>query len=77
MGENEKALEYYNKSLKIKIKVHGQDHPDIAGTYHNIGEVYWQQAKYPEALNMFWKSLDINIKVHGCNHRCCSPCVIS
>ena len=27
MGENEKALEYYNKSLEIKIKVHGQDHP--------------------------------------------------
>ena len=32
MGENGKALEYYNKSLEIKIKVHGQDHLVVADT---------------------------------------------
>ena len=36
MGENEKALEYYNKSLEIKIKVHGQDHPLVADTKVNF-----------------------------------------
>ena len=32
MGETEKALTCYNKSLEIKIKVHGQDHPLVATT---------------------------------------------
>ena len=32
MGENKKALESYNKSLEIKIKVYGQDHLHVAKT---------------------------------------------
>ena len=36
MGENEKALEYYNKSLEIKIKVHGQDDLHVANTKHKF-----------------------------------------
>ena len=36
MGENEKALTYYNKSLEIKVKVHGQDHPSMADAHYNI-----------------------------------------
>ena len=31
-GKYPEALEYYNKSLEIKIKVHGQDHPLVADT---------------------------------------------
>ena len=34
MGQNEKALEYYDKSLKIKIRVLGQDHLPVADTKH-------------------------------------------
>ena len=68
MGENEKALEYYNKSLEIQIKVRGQDHPVLADTYVNIGVVYKKQAKYPEALNTYHKALAIYEQVHGRNH---------
>ena len=38
MGENEKALEYHNKSLEIKIKVFGQDHPHVADT--KVGQLF-------------------------------------
>ena len=31
-GKYPEALEYYNKSLEIMIKVHGQDHPLVADT---------------------------------------------
>ena len=54
--------------VKIQERVLSHEHLDIASTYNSIGEVYWHQAKYPEALNMYQKLLDINIKVHGCNH---------
>ena len=66
-GNFDGALMLFKKILKNLASL-GREHPGVAGTYNNIGEVYRQQAKYPEALNMYQKSLDINIKVHGCNH---------
>ena len=68
MGENEKALEFYNKSLEIQIKVRGQDHPDTASTQNSIGNVLQNQGKYSEALEMFDKCLKTREKVLGCNH---------
>ena len=67
-GSDAEALGLFRKVLEFQQRQLGRDHPDIAGTYNNIGEVYRQQMKYPEALNMYQKSLDINIKVHGRNH---------
>ena len=67
-GKYPEALEYYNKSLEIKIKVHGLDHPVLASTYSNIGCVLDEQEHYLEALNMYQKALDIDIKVHGHDH---------
>ena len=68
-GKYPEALEYYNKPLEIKAKVHGQDRPLVASTYNNIGEVYRHQAKYLEALEMYDKSLKIEIKVHSPDHQ--------
>ena len=65
MGENEKALEYYNKSLGIQIKVHRLDHPDTASTYTNIGMIYDEMGEHEMALRFYNKTLDITIKVHG------------
>ncbi len=32
----EEALELYQKSLKLKIQFHGEQHPSIADIYNNI-----------------------------------------
>ena len=58
MGENEKALEYYDKSLEIKIKVLGQDHLLVAATKMNIGSVLYGQGKFPEAMQMYEQSAE-------------------
>ena len=68
MGENEKALGYYNKSLEIKIKVLGQDHPLAADTKNNIAVVYEEQAKYPEALQMHQDVLEVRLKIFSPDH---------
>ena len=68
MGENEKALGYYNKSLEIKIKVLGQDHPLVASTLGNIALIYQQQGKLSEALESFEKILAMFEKIHGPDH---------
>ena len=40
----DKALEMYNKSLKIRLAMLGEDHPDVATTYGCIG-VYLKQGE--------------------------------
>ena len=41
------------KALSISLKKLGDDHPDVATTYYNMGPVYSNQGKYDEALAMY------------------------
>jgi tetratricopeptide (TPR) repeat protein len=57
-GKFEEALEHYNKSLEIDIKVFETDeHAFIATTLQNIGSVLKLQGKYVEAFYCYKKSL--------------------
>ena len=38
-GRYEEALDYYHRDLEITVRVVGQEHPSVAGTYNNIGVV--------------------------------------
>jgi tetratricopeptide (TPR) repeat protein len=40
LGYTDKALDMLQKSLKTKIKLHGENHFNLASTYNNIGNVY-------------------------------------
>ena len=68
IGEYDKALEYYQKSLKIREKVYGKEHPDTAESYNNIGSVYNSKGEYDKALEYYQKSLKICEKVYGKEH---------
>jgi tetratricopeptide (TPR) repeat protein len=48
--------------------VFGSDHPDVAASYTNIGNVYDSQGQYERALEYYQKGLEINIKVSGQDH---------
>ena len=67
-GNYAKALEYYEKSLAIDLKVFGENHPDTAMSYNNIGGVYYDQGNYAKALEFLNKALAIKLKVSGENH---------
>ncbi len=58
-GDYPKALEYFEKTLKIEQKLQGKEHPNIASSYNNIGHVYERMSKYPKALKYHEKSLKI------------------
>ena len=66
-GKCPEALQYYNKSLEIKIRVHGQDHLSVAETKNNIASV--QQGRNSIALQMWQQSLEIKIKILGLDHQ--------
>ncbi len=43
----------------------GENHPDVATSYNNLGLVYYSQGNYPQALEYHQKSLEINRKLYG------------
>ncbi len=67
-GKNEEALEYYQKSLDIKIRVVGGDHPDVAASYTNIGIVYGNKGDRAAATEMYTKAYHIYLKKLGPDH---------
>ena len=46
MGEYSKALEYYEKDIEITKIALPQNHPDLATSYSNIGQVYNDMGEY-------------------------------
>ena len=38
-GKLDKAIEFGEKALGIQIKVLGEEHPDVASSYNNLGNV--------------------------------------
>lgn len=67
-GDYEKALQYHEKSLQIKIKKYEDSHPEIADSYNNIAIVYYNQADYVRALSNYNKSLIIYTSKFGKDH---------
>ena len=67
-GEDDKALEYYNKDLVITLATLGADHPSTAGTYNNMGAVYNNKGEYDKALEYYNKALEIRLATLGADH---------
>ncbi len=64
-GNYDKALEYYEKSLVIKLKTLGGGHISVAYTYGNIGLIWKNKGNYDKALEYHEKSLAIKLKILG------------
>ena len=54
-------MEMYQRSLKINLEIFGENHPDVAQSYNNIGGVYDAQGDYVKALEMYQQSLKIRL----------------
>jgi tetratricopeptide (TPR) repeat protein len=68
LNEYDKALNYYDKSLKADIPFLNNDHPDIATTYSNIAGTYLKLGKRVEAKSYYLKAVNILINKFGPNH---------
>ncbi|MEO5980462.1 MAG: CHAT domain-containing tetratricopeptide repeat protein [Chryseolinea sp.] len=66
--DNDRALEYYEKALKIYEKLHGKDHPKIAIANTNIGFIYTNLELYGDAINNFESALRTWEKIYTKAH---------
>jgi tetratricopeptide (TPR) repeat protein len=64
-GNYDKAHEYYKKSLAIRLKTIGENHPIIAKSYNKIGLNLLFNGEIEKALKYFEKSLAIYLKTIG------------
>ncbi|QVJ81661.1 Tfp pilus assembly protein PilF [Prevotella sp. khp1] len=64
----EKAIEIYNRQIKMCEDFYGKEHPDTAGSYNNIGAVYCDLGNYDKALEYQKRALEIREKVYGKEH---------
>jgi len=68
LGEYDKAIEYYEKDLKITLATLGENHPSTATSYNNIGSVWKSKGKYDKAIEYLEKALKISINTLGEGH---------
>lgn len=61
-GDMQKALEYYNKSLKIQEAIH--DKVGLARSLNNIGTIYDNFGDITKTLEYFHKSLKVREDIH-------------
>lgn len=68
LGENDKALQFLNRSLEIKKSVFGENHSEVAAMFKQIGAVLQTQRKLEEALAIFEQALVIYEETLPRNH---------
>jgi len=67
-GNYDKALEAFNKSLKIKLATIGENSPDTATSYNNIGVAWISKGEYDKAIEFHKKALKIRLATIGENN---------
>ena len=58
----------YKRSLAIREKALGPEHPDVAKSLDNLAQLYDSQRKYAEAEPLYKRSLAIREKALGPEH---------
>lgn len=74
LADYKRSLDYLQRSLTIGTKILGEEHPDVARTYDEIGMVYRIRGEYEKALKYHHLSLDIALKTYGEKHRNIAIC---
>ncbi|MGK7874280.1 MAG: tetratricopeptide repeat protein [Xenococcaceae cyanobacterium] len=68
-GNYTEAEPLYQRSLAIREKVLGPEHPDVALSLNNLAGLYFSQGNYTEAEPLYQRSLAIRQKVLGPEHQ--------
>ena len=67
-GNYESAKPLYERSLAIREKTFGKEHPDVAESLNNLAELYRTQGDYESAKPLYERSFAIFEKTFGKEH---------
>ena len=74
VAQYQKALDYLNRALTLAIDQYGENLPEAATCYNNIGMVYHHLGDYSRALEYYEKALKIFLGVYGENDLSVATC---
>ena len=80
----EEAVQMYDETLQIRLRVFGEDSPQVADIWKDIADVRKMQGRYDEALEIYTGVVKTQERVLGHEHllvadtkhkcaRCCCP----
>jgi tetratricopeptide (TPR) repeat protein len=58
----------FKRSLAIREKALGPNHPDVAASLRNLGILYYEHDRYADAEPLFKRALAIKENVLGSDH---------
>jgi tetratricopeptide (TPR) repeat protein len=67
-GNLNKAKQFYEQCLQLKIQVYGDGSPQVSTAYNHLGLVYTSLGHFELAVELFVKALKIRCKVYGEKH---------
>jgi tetratricopeptide (TPR) repeat protein len=67
-GKYDRAVVVAQKALQVAEQNVGPDHPDVATSLNNLGELYRTQGDYAKAEPLYKRSLAISEKALGPDH---------
>lgn len=62
------ALEFYKKSLEIRLARQGEAHPDTVNVYCNMAVTHQHAGQYDKALELYQKALAVREQTLGYSH---------
>ena len=68
LGLFPRAESLLSRSLQIRRKLLGPQHPDTLASVNDLGEAIWRQARYPEAERLVHEALEGRQRALGPNH---------
>lgn len=57
------AESFFRRSLEIRERLLGDDHPDLAQSLNNLAALYNDKRNYDDAAPLYEKALNIRLKV--------------
>ena len=68
LGNFLSALQSDQRALDIRVKLFGEEHPDTAQSYFNLGVTQYALGNFSSALQSDQRTLDIRVKLFGEGH---------
>ena len=65
LGEYNQAKDLHEKALKIRKKIFGEGHADLAASYNNLALVYYSLGEYNQSKELQEKALTIRKTIFG------------
>ena len=68
LGDLDKAIEYCQKTLKVRLKVLELKHSDVSRTYNNLGSFFYSKGEFSNSIEYHQKALESRLEALGMEH---------